>query len=94
MNPLEYLEWIVSTPVQRRGEVVPPVVCGDGTELSVQASRKHCCVPKDDDGPWSAVEVGYVTEGVRVPRSWGYYCGVADFVSVRKVRAFVKRHGG
>lgn len=93
MEPLEYLEWIITTPVWVRGEVVPPIVCGDGTELSVQASHKHCCTPKDDVPPWDTVEVGYITEGVSVPRSWGYK-GVAACVPVKKVRAFIKRHSG
>jgi hypothetical protein len=33
--------------------------CADGTTLSVQASSCHCCAPRDDDGPYTAVEVGF-----------------------------------
>ena len=33
--------------------------CKDGFAMSVQAFRAHVCVPRDDTGPYSAVEVGY-----------------------------------
>jgi hypothetical protein len=38
---------------------VPRIVCGDGTTLSVQAGSYLYCIPRTDEGPWSAVEVGY-----------------------------------
>ncbi len=42
-----------------RRTTVRAVVCADGTTLSVQASSTHYCSPRDDDGPWSAVEIGF-----------------------------------
>ena len=30
----------------------------NGVELSVQASDNHYCSPRDNDGPWTSVEVG------------------------------------
>ena len=38
---------------------LPPVVCKDGFQMSVQASRNHCCSPRQDEGPYTAVEVGF-----------------------------------
>jgi len=35
-----------------------PLVCKDGTKLSVQASEFHYCDPKNSTGPWTAFETG------------------------------------
>ena len=35
------------------------VVCADGFEMSVQASRGHYCSPREDAGPYTAVEIGF-----------------------------------
>lgn len=40
------------------------VVCDDGARLSVQASRTFWCVPRNDVGPYSAVEVLVLASGV------------------------------
>ena len=37
----------------------PQIVCADGFSMSVQASHAHYCTPRDSEGPWTAVEVGY-----------------------------------
>ena len=38
-------------------EPLPPVVCNDGTVLSVQAGEFLYCTPRNNDGPWTHVEV-------------------------------------
>jgi hypothetical protein len=35
------------------------VVCADGLEMSVQANHGAYCSPRDDVGPYEAVEVGF-----------------------------------
>ena len=30
--------------------------------MSVQTSRDHACTPRNDEGPYAAVEVGYPSE--------------------------------
>jgi len=40
----------------------PTVVCADGTTLSVQASRAHYSSPREDTGPYTAVEVGFPSD--------------------------------
>ena len=35
------------------------VRCYDGFRMSVQASRDHCCIPRQDAGPYTHVEVAY-----------------------------------
>lgn len=38
---------------------IPAIRCEDGTTLSVQTSESHYCHPRDNYGPWFAVEVGF-----------------------------------
>jgi len=37
-------------------------VCADGFQMSVQASHFHYCSPRNDEGPYSTVEVGFPSE--------------------------------
>jgi hypothetical protein len=43
------------------------ILCADGFEISVQASRTHYCEPREDHGPWSRVECGFPTA---MPEPW------------------------
>lgn len=36
-----------------------PIVCNDGFSVSVQASQTNYCEPRNDEGPYTAVELGY-----------------------------------
>lgn len=44
---------------QRRAPIktLPPVLCADGTTLSVQASDCHGCVPRSVAGPYLSAEL-------------------------------------
>lgn len=42
-----------------RRDALPRIICGDGTTMSVQAGSGMYCTPRDSEGPWSAVEIGY-----------------------------------
>lgn len=77
--------------------VVAPVVCKDGTMLSVQASNAHYCTPRADTGPWTTVEVWCVErDGKELkPRSFGTYTSNPyGWVPVETVNKFIARHGG
>jgi hypothetical protein len=37
----------------------PSMVLEDGTILSVQASENHYCEPRENDGPYTMVEIGF-----------------------------------
>ena len=54
-------EWVGWKPKRTgaRKKTRPPIRCHDGFMMSVQASRDHYCQPREDQGPYSAVEVGY-----------------------------------
>ena len=49
----------------RRGLLLRPVIlCGDGLEISIQASSLHYCTPREDVGPYSTVEVGFPSKRI------------------------------
>jgi hypothetical protein len=41
---------------------VSHITCRDGTQISVQASKYHYCKPRDNQGPWTHVEVILISE--------------------------------
>lgn len=75
--------------------------CVDGTTLSVQASSSHYCTPRDNDGPYTHVEVWniYATCAPYFPDNWSEKYGGGDgepfgYVPVEEVAAFISAHGG
>ena len=75
------------------------IVCADGMTLSVQASSGHYCTPREDDGPYSSVEVGYPSEAV--PELLVYAESpetptgtIYGYVPVELVDAAIAAHGG
>jgi hypothetical protein len=98
------LDQIINTPVAPMCRMAEPgertwfvnslLTCQDGTTLSVQASYAHYCLPRGDEAPYDAVEVGYpsVTPG---PEWAPYQDGsVYAYVPVELVREFIEQHGG
>ena len=62
MNLIEHLNSapLIEVSGQYLGrKTLPRVRCADGTTLSVQAGKGLYCIPRNDDGPWTHVEVGY-----------------------------------
>jgi hypothetical protein len=104
------LDAIINTPcrdlsepkgtTKRREWCMPGIVCADGTRLSVQASRTHYCAPRDNNGMWHAVEVGFPS--IAPPVAWAEYAEEWDkptetvygYVPVELVREFIEDHGG
>lgn len=84
--------------------LAPRILCEDGTVLSVQASQYHYCSPREDEGPYSRVEVGFIKDAtgaaVTPPEDWREYgdgCFPSDvygYVPVELVEAFITEHGG
>ncbi|GAB2866284.1 hypothetical protein GCM10027044_29370 [Hymenobacter ruber] len=86
---------------ERTWFVNSPVKCKDGTTLSVQASEGHYCTPRENNPPYSAVEVGFPTADPGADwlqhkdnRHSGDFKDVYAYVPVWKVRAFIEAHGG
>lgn len=78
---------------------VDQVVCADGFTLSVQASSGHYCHPRDSEGPWDKVEIGFPSE--RVEAFMPYVEDeerptdtVYGYVPIELVVAAIAYHGG
>jgi hypothetical protein len=79
--------------------VRPAIVCGDGLELSVQASHTHYCLPRENDGPYSAVEIGFPSDVIPEIMEWAETSAtptetVYGYVPVEVVDAVIAAHGG
>lgn len=106
-------EAAIADELQRRlmarpvGKYMPPllprVVCADGFAVSVQASYGHYSTPRENAGPWYAVELGYPTAPMP---SLARYCDCADdlaetatdtvwgYVPLISVAQVLASHGG
>ena len=79
----------------------PMIVCKDGSNMSVQASRTHYCTPRENGiGPYSKVEIW---PNIAPPETWAEYydgeweqgaTGVFGWVPVEMVQEFIDEHGG
>lgn len=77
---------------------VESVICADGTSLSVQASSSHWCLPREDVGPYTHVEVWRIRKGTE------QLAEISEFeysmeepsgcVPIESVILFIANHGG
>lgn len=75
------------------------IKCADGFSISVQASSYHYCSPRNDDGPYNAVEIGFPSE---VEPDMMPYCEdsenptqtVYTQVPIELALALINKHGG
>ena len=78
----------------------PRLVCADGFNMSVQASRFTYCSPREDDAfPYTAVEVGFPSEREETLMPYAEDSDkptdtVYGFVPVVVVEAIIEKHGG
>lgn len=82
----EYVQAERIRDLQSKGSgcVVEALRCGDGRTglvLSVQASRRHRCAPRDDCGPWTSFEVVHV-DGELPPGEWPWFRGEDSGVTI------------
>jgi hypothetical protein len=52
-------EYIAANRNGKHGRLCKPVTCQSGLTMSVQASSTHYCEPRNDEGPYESVEVGF-----------------------------------
>jgi hypothetical protein len=83
--------------------MIPRHKCKDGTTLSIQVGKYLYCTPRNDEGPYTHVEVGYIRDSngidVEPPASWNKYrdgegSSVFGYVPLQLVQAFLDSHGG
>ena len=78
---------------------IQPVVCADGTRVSIQANgHRAFCTPQSDFGPWAEFDV-LVEEGQRVEALAKYEQPSPDgvvyhYVPVGEIRTLIEAHGG
>jgi len=78
---------------------VPRLECNDGFNMSVQASERHYCYPKENNVIWTAVEIGFPSgiEEFLMP-----YCENTDdpldtvysYVPIEIAQQVIDNHGG
>ena len=81
-------------------DIAKRIKCKDGTSLSVQASRTHYCIPRDNIGPYTHVEVGYPSR--KPPKTWKSYCEewgcpkdtIYAYVPIELVAKWIDLHQG
>lgn len=96
---MDALDYIINTPVAKRDLIMPLLVCADGFSLSVQASMHHYCTPRNNEGPWTEVEVGFpsVLEEILLPYAEDEEDPIETvygYVPVSVVRGVIRKHGG
>ena len=105
MTVNEWLEKTRNTKTVAGSEYVmvrPRLLCVDGFTMFVQASDCHYCQPRDNDGPYMKVEVGYPSEAVAelihiLPYAEDANCPtftVYGYVPVELVEIVITAHGG
>ena len=72
--------------------------------MSIQGSSFHYSTPREDDGPYTEVEVGYIEDGkgnqIVPPDTWkqyaesGFPSDVYAYVPINLVQEFCDKHGG
>lgn len=82
-------------------EHVGQVKCESGLTMSVQASAYHYCLPRESEGPWTHVEVGFPSERVEEIMEWMEDWGgtqpteaVYGYVPIEAVAQAIANHGG
>ena len=72
------------------------VVCADGYSFSAQASNRHYCIPEDDNGPYTHIEIGYPDNKARllIPYRERRFGAIYGRVPVEVVDALIAQHGG
>ena len=85
-------------------EIRPRIYCNDEVYLSVQASKTHYCVPRENKlNHYYLVEVGFPS--IKPPDTWEQYFEGIDFetnatssvygyIPIELVQEFIDDHGG
>lgn len=75
------------------------LICADGFSVSVQASKFHYSRPRDNNGTYQAVELGFPTSNpgpaiMEYAESPGDDGGIFAFVPIELVDVLIATHGG
>lgn len=99
VTPADVCDWIRTARARTVHRVSRRIVCNDGFSMSVQANQFAYCTPRDDEGPWTEVEVGFPSKIEPLIWEWAEEPGlwtetVYPWVPIEVVAAVVEVHGG
>jgi hypothetical protein len=74
----------------------PALVCADGFTFSAQASAGHYCSPRNNEGPYTAIELGFPSAPDEIIAEWreAKNSGVYAEVPIEVVLKLIAKHGG
>ena len=99
----------VDEPSQKEKPMYDRVEFNNGGKVSIQASRTHYSEPRNDEGPYTHVEIGYPTRETRIPKSlirfeetsqngqgedFNPYDTIYPYVPASVVRKLIQMNGG
>ena len=81
------------------GRLFKIITCADGLSFSAQANEGAYCSPRQDNGPWTEVEVGFPSEKVEEIMEFAENHSdptgtVYGYVPVEIIETVVEAHGG
>ena len=73
---------------------IPRIECKDGFSLSAQVGITEHCIPRDINGPWSHVEIGYPSNYESLLDPYGSDGEVYNYVPIEVLVMIIDMHGG
>lgn len=92
-------EHIRNNKMENRSYVAKPIICTDGFNVSVQASKHHYCSPREYDAEWSSVELGFPSAADDLIQGYAETPDeptqtVYGYVPIDTVARLIIKHGG
>jgi hypothetical protein len=96
-------------PLSNNKPTNPRIFFNNGGSISIQASRTAYCEPRNDEGPYSEMELGFPTQGTEIPDSllryeetsqegmgedFNPYESVYGYVPVAVIKELINVNGG
>lgn len=80
-------------------DIEPRIECSDGFSISVQASKCHCCNPRENKSwPYNAVELGFPSKMDELISDLAEDSETKDtvfgYVPIEIVNKLIEKHGG
>lgn len=92
-------EHIRNNKMENRSYVAKPIICTDGFNVSVQASKHHYCSPREYDAEWASVELGFPSAADDLIQGYAETPDeptetVYGYVPIDTVARLIIKHGG
>ncbi len=101
MSTFDKLQAILASPVVNHGGYmykapIKSTTCVDGVTASIQASETHYCFPRENVGPYTAVEIWCIkgTDTTTITQFEYDSEEPSGYVPIEAIVAFLDAHGG